>query len=185
MDGLRDKFKKQIAKDLQKTLGLKNPEAVPSITKIVVNMGVKDVLLDKKNLDKGSAILAQITGQKPKWTSAKKSISTFKLREGDRIGLAVTLRGKRMYDFFERLTNIVLPRLRDFHGLNKNSFDGRGNYSIGFSESTVFPEIDPGKIDQTTARQGLEVSIVTNCSNDKEGFALLKALGMPFEKVKS
>lgn len=179
MDNLRNKFKKQILIELQKTLGIKNTQAVPSITKIVVNMGVKDALLDKKNLDKGSAVLAQITGQKPKWTSAKKSISTFKLREGDRIGLMVTLRGKRMYDFFERLTNIVLPRLRDFHGLNKDSFDGRGNYSIGFSESTVFPEIDPGKIDKI---QGLEISIVTNCSNDKEGLALLKALGMPFQK---
>ena len=179
MDNLRDRFKKQIAKDLQKTLGMKNPEAVPGIKKITINMGVKDALLDKKNLEKGSLVLAAITGQKPKWTSAKKSISTFKLREGDRIGMMVTLRGKKMYDFFERLTNIVLPRLRDFHGLSKKSFDGRGNYTIGFSESTVFPEIDPGKIDKI---QGFEVTIVTNCSSDKEGFELLKALGMPFQK---
>ena len=179
MDNLRDRFKKQIVKDLQKTLGIKNPEAVPSLKKITVNMGVKDALLDKKNLERGSSILGQITGQKPKWTAAKKSISTFKLREGDRIGMMVKLRGKRMYDFFERLVNIVLPRLRDFHGLNKNSFDGRGNYSIGFSESTVFPEIDPGKIDKI---QGFEITIVNKCSNDKEGLELLKALGMPFTK---
>lgn len=178
MDNLRDRYKKQIV-DLQKTLGLKNPEGVPSLTKITVNMGVKDALLDKKNLEKGSLVLAAITGQKPKWTSAKKSISTFKLREGDRIGMMVTLRGKRMYDFFERLTTIVLPRLRDFHGLSKNSFDGRGNYTIGFSESTVFPEIDPGKIDKI---QGFEVTIVTSCSKDKEGLELLKALGVPFQK---
>lgn len=213
MINLRDRFKKQITKDLprtqmsrsserglmeksetkfpntptvkpwvrglQKALRIKNPEAVPSLKKITVNMGVKDALLDKKNLERGSAILGQITGQKPKWTAAKKSISTFKLREGDRIGMMVTLRGKRMYDFFERLVNIVLPRLRDFHGMDKNSFDGRGNYTMGFSESTVFPEIDPGKIDKI---QGLEVTIVTKCSSNKEGFELLKALGMPFQK---
>ncbi len=182
MDNLKDKFKKQIVKDLQKTLGLKNPQAVPQMTKIVVNMGVKDALLDKKNLDKASIVLAQITGQKPRWTSAKKSISTFKLREGDKIGMMVTLRGKRMYDFFERLVSIVLPRLRDFHGLGNKSFDGRGNYTIGFSESTVFPEIDSGKIDTI---QGFEVSIVCSAKTDKEGFALLKALGMPFQKGKS
>ena len=179
MDNLRDRFKKQIIKDLQKTLGIKNPEAIPSLAKITVNMGVKDALLDKKNLEKGSLVLAQVTGQKPKWTSAKKSISTFKLREGDRIGMMVTLRGKRMYDFFERLTTIVLPRLRDFHGLSKKSFDGRGNYTIGFSESTVFPEIDPGKVDKI---QGLEITIVTNANDDKKGLELLKALGMPFQK---
>ncbi|MBI2028177.1 MAG: 50S ribosomal protein L5 [Candidatus Levybacteria bacterium] len=179
MDNLRDKFRKQIIKDLQKALGLKNLQAVPHLTKIVLNMGVKDALLDKKNLEKGSMVLTQITGQKPKWTSAKKSISTFKLREGDRIGMMVTLRGKRMYDFFERLISVVLPRLRDFHGLDKKSFDGHGNYSMGFSESTVFPEIDPGKIDRI---QGFEVSIATNAKTDKESFELLKALGMPFQK---
>lgn len=178
MANSKDSFKKQIV-DLQKTLGIKNPEAVPGLKKITVNMGVKDALLDKKNLERGSLIMAAITGQKPKFTSAKKSISTFKLREGDRIGMMVTLRGKRMYDFFERLVSIVLPRLRDFHGLNKDSFDGRGNYTMGFSESTVFPEIDPGKTDKI---QGLELTIVTSCSSDKEGFELLKALGMPFQK---
>lgn len=179
MDNLQNRFKKQIAKDLQKDLGLKNVMAVPSISKIVVNMGVKDAILDKKNLEKASEILSLVTGQKPKWTSAKKSISSFKLREGDKIGLVVTLRGKKMYDFFERLISVVMPRFRDFHGVRKVSFDGNGNYTLGFTESTVFPEIDPGKIDKI---QGFEVSIISTARDDKSGFALLKAMGMPFEK---
>ena len=179
MDNLQNRFKKQIAGSLQKTLGLKNPMSVPSLSKIVVNMGVKDVLIDKKNLEKASAVMAQVTGQKPKWTSAKKSISSFKLREGDKIGLVVTLRGRKMYDFFERLISVVMPRFRDFHGVRKESFDGNGNYTLGFVESTVFPEIDPGKIDKI---QGFEVSIVTTAKDNKGGFALLKAMGMPFQK---
>jgi large subunit ribosomal protein L5 len=179
MDNLQTRFKKEIAGVLQKELGLKNPMAVPAISKIVVNMGVKDAIVDKKNLEKASMILAQVTGQKPKWASAKKSISSFKLREGDKIGLVVTLRGKKMYDFLERLISVVLPRFRDFHGIKKVSFDGNGNYTLGFTESTVFPEIDPGKIDKV---QGFEVSIVTTAKDDKSGFALLKAMGMPFVK---
>jgi len=179
MDTFRMRFKKQIAGELQKELGIKNVMAVPSLSKIVVNMGVKDAVADKKNLEKASVILAQITGQKPKWASAKKSISAFKLREGDKIGLVVTLRGQKMYDFFERLVSVVMPRFRDFHGVKKTSFDGKGNYSLGFTETTVFPEIDPGKIDKI---QGFEVTIVTTATNDKIGYALLKALGMPFVK---
>lgn len=179
MDNLQSRFKKQIAKDLQKELDLKNVMAVPSLSKIVVNMGVKDAISDKKNLEKASEILSQVTGQKPKWAKARKSISSFKLREGDKIGLVVTLRGRKMYDFFERLISVVLPRFRDFHGVSKVSFDGNGNYTLGFSESTVFPEIDPGKIDKI---QGFEVSIVTSARSDKSGFALLKAMGMPFTK---
>ena len=179
MDTFKVRFKKQIAGELQKELGIKNIMAVPFLSKIVVNMGVKDAVADKKNLEKASVILAQITGQKPKWASAKKSISAFKLREGDKIGLVVTLRGQKMYDFFERLINVVMPRFRDFHGVKKTSFDGKGNYSLGFTESTVFPEIDPGKIDKI---QGFEVTIVTTATNDKIGYALLKALGMPFVK---
>ena len=149
------------------------------LSKIVLNMGVKDALTDKKNIEKASEILAQISGQKPKITKAKKAISTFKLREGDQIGLVVTLRGKRMYDFYQKLTTIVFPRLRDFHGVKKNSFDRRGNYTLGFPESAVFPEIDPSKVDNV---QGLEISIVTTAKNNEEGYALLKALGMPFVK---
>jgi large subunit ribosomal protein L5 len=179
MDNLRTRFKKEISGILQKELALKNAMAVPALSKIVVNMGVKDAVADKKNLEKASVILAQVTGQKPKWASAKKSISSFKLREGDKIGLVVTLRGQKMYDFFERLISIVMPRFRDFHGVRKTSFDGKGNYSLGFTESTVFPEIDPGKIDKI---QGFEVTIVTTAKDDKSGFALLKALGMPFVK---
>ncbi len=179
MDNLQTRFKKQIVGLLQKELGLSNVMAVPTLSKIVVNMGVKDAIADKKNLEKASVIMAQITGQKPKWAVAKKSISSFKLREGDKIGLVITLRGKRMYDFFERLISVVLPRFRDFHGVRKVSFDGSGNYTLGFTESTVFPEIDPGKIDKV---QGFEVTIVTTAADDKSGFALLKALGMPFVK---
>lgn len=179
MNSLQAKFKNEISKSLQNELGLKNVMAVPSISKIVVNMGVKDAIADKKNLEKASLIMAQVTGQKPKWASAKKSISAFKLREGDKIGLVVTLRGSKMYDFLERLITVVMPRFRDFHGVKKTSFDGNGNYTLGFTESTVFPEIDPGKIDKV---QGFEVTIVTTADNDKGSFALLKALGMPFVK---
>ena len=179
MNNLEEKFKKELAKDLQKELGIKNPNAVPVLKKIVINMGVKDALSDKKNIDSASETLSLIAGQKPKVTKAKQSIASFKLREGDEIGLLTTLRGKRMYDFYQKLTTIVFPRLRDFHGVKKNSFDRHGNYTLGFSESTVFPEIDPSKADKI---QGLEISIVTTATNDEQGYALLKALGMPFVK---
>ncbi len=167
-------------KQLKEKLGLKNVHAVPRLSKIVLNMGVRDVLSDKKNLEKAGSMLSKISGQKPKVTKAKKAISTFKLREGDEIGLVVTLRGKRMYDFFEKLVNIVLPRIRDFHGVSRKSFDGRGNYTLGFEESAVFPEIDPATIDKA---QGLEIAIVTTAKDNNEGTALLEVLGMPFVKV--
>ena len=176
---LQEEFNKEVSKKLQEELSIKNPNATPRLTKIVVNMGVKDVLTDKSNLEKALGVMAQITGQKPKVTSAKKSIATFKLREGDKIGLMVTLRGKRMYSFFEKLIKIVLPRLRDFRGVSVKSFDESGNYSLGFSEDTVFPEIEVGKVDKL---QGLELTIVTSAKNRKEGEALLRALGMPFSK---
>lgn len=169
-------------KQLKEKLGIKNIQAIPRLSKIVVNMGVKNVLSDKKNLEKAQALLSKISGQKPKVTKAKKAISTFKLREGDEIGLVVTLRGKRMLYFFEKLTNIVLPRLRDFRGVPRTSFDGHGNYTLGFTESTVFPEVDPAAMESA---QGLEVVIVTTAKDNKEGFLLLENLGMPFEKVKS
>ena len=173
------RFNTTINKDLQKQLEIKNFLAVPKIKKIVINIGIKDALADKKNVDNSVAILTQIAGQKPKIAAAKKSIATFKLREGDKIGAVVTLRGKRMYDFYEKLVGIVLPRLRDFRGVSLKSFDGRGNYSLGFSESAVFPEIDPSK---TEGSQGVEITIVTTAKNDKEGEILLRALGMPFQK---
>lgn len=179
MNNLQAKYKNEIIAALQKELGLKNVMAVPSLSKIVVNMGVKDAIADKKNIEKAAVILSQVTGQKAKWASAKKSISSFKLREGDKIGLVVTLRGRKMYDFLERLITVVMPRFRDFHGVRKTSFDGNGNYTLGFTESTVFPEIDPGKIDKI---QGFEVTIVTTTRDDKSAFALLKAFGIPFVK---
>ncbi len=153
----------------------------PVISKIVVNTGVKDALSDKKSLEKCAFLLKWITGQKPKVTKAKKSIASFKLRQGEEIGLMVTLRGKRMRDFFKKLVAIVLPRLRDFHGVSEKSFDGKGNYTLGFSEYTVFPEIDPGKMDLPGGAQGLEITIVTTAKDNESGHKLLKELGMPFK----
>jgi large subunit ribosomal protein L5 len=178
-NGLITKYNTKIKNDLQKELDIKNVNAVPKLTKIVVNMGIKDALADKKNIEVATEVLSQITGQKPKITKAKKSIATFKLRQGDKIGVMVTLRGKRMYDFYEKLVGIVLPRIRDFRGVPLKSFDGRGNYSLGFSESIVFPEIDPSKVERV---QGVEITIVTTAKDNKEAEALLRALGMPFQK---
>jgi large subunit ribosomal protein L5 len=179
MNTLQEKYIKEIAKKLETELGVKNVHAVPSLTKIVINMGVKDAVADKKNMERAAEVMSLITGQKPKVTKAKKSISAFKLREGEEIGLVVTLRGKRMYDFYQKLVTIVFPRLRDFHGVKTESFDGRGNYTFGFAESTVFPEIDPSKMEKS---QGLAISIATTAKNNEQGLALLKALGMPFVK---
>ncbi len=179
MSNLEEKFKKEIVKDLREKLSIKNVNAIPRLLKIVVNMGVKDAVLDKKNIERAVLTLAQITGQKPRINKSKKSIATFKLREGDEIGAMVTLRGKRMYDFYEKLVKIVLPRIRDFRGVKIENFDGFGNYNLGFAESSVFPEIDPSKIERI---QGLEIAIVTTAKNNEEGIALLEALGMPFKK---
>ena len=179
MNSLQEKFKKKILKTLQTNLGIKNVHEVPQLLKIVINMGVKDALVDKKNIEKASEVLGLIAGQKPKIMKAKKSIAAFKLREGDQIGLIVTLRGKRMYDFYQKLASIVFPRLRDFHGVKTTSFDGHGSYTLGFAESAVFPEIDPSKFDKP---QGLEISIVTSAKTNEHGLELLKALGMPFAK---
>ncbi len=170
-----------IKKEVQEKLGIKHSFSVPKMTKIVINMGVKDALTDKKSIEAAKNSMEQITGQKPKITKAKKSIASFKLREGDTVGLMATLRGKRMYDFYEKLIAIVLPRIRDFHGVSRSSFDKHGNYSLGFSEHTVFPEIDSGK---TEKLQGLEITIVTTAKNDAEGLSMLEALHMPFEKAK-
>lgn len=181
MSILQQKFALELAVNLQEKLKVKNRMAVPALAKILVSMGVKDALSDAKNIERAGQVLTQITGQKPKVTRAKKSIASFKLRQGDAIGLVVTLRGKRMYDFFEKLVSVVLPRLRDFHGVSTKYFDGHGSYSLGFSEFTVFPEIDPGKVDKI---QGLEITIVTSAKDDKQGEILLSALGMPFRKKK-
>lgn len=179
MNPLQERYNKEIAKKLQEELGIKNVHAVPALKKIVLNMGVKDALADKKNVEKAAEILGQIAGQKPRIMKAKKSIASFKLREGDEVGVTVTLRGKRMFDFYQKLTTIVFPRFRDFHGVKVESFDGHGNYTLGFEENTVFAEIDPSKIDRI---QGLEVSIVTTAKDNTQGYALLKAMGMPFRK---
>ena len=179
MADLKQKYIKETVPALEKEFGIKNPMAVPALSKIVVNIGVKNAIADKKNMEIAAGVLAQITGQKAKVTSAKKSISSFKLREGEKIGLMVTLRGKRMYDFYEKLVTIVLPRIKDFRGVKKTSFDKNGNYTLGLTEYSVFPEVDTGKVDRV---QGLEISIVTTGKSQEEGFGLLKAMGMPFQK---
>ena len=173
-------FKKryqELIPELQKVLGIDNPMALPKILKIVINVGLKEALTDKKAIETMSGQLALITGQKPLVTKAKSSISAFKLRAGDKIGLMVVLRGRRMYDFFEKLVSIVLPRVRDFQGVSRKSFDRQGNYSLGLKEQIVFREIDPATVDKI---RGLEVTIVTTAKDSKKGMILLEKLGMPF-----
>ncbi len=182
MGNFRKQFEGEFSKKIQEELGLKNIMAVPKVVKIMVNASSRDFLSDKKNLEKAKEDLMTITGQLPKLSRARISVATFKLREGDEIGLTVTLRGKRMYDFLEKLVKIVFPRVRDFAGVSLDSFDGRGNLSIGFTENTVFPEIDPGKVDRI---RSLQVTIVTNARDDKRAKALLTAIGMPFKKVQA
>jgi len=174
---LREKFHKDIAPTLQKELSLNNPMAVPRLHKIVVNMGVGEATQNAKILDPAVAELGQITGQKPVVTKAKKSIAAFKVREGMPIGAMVTLRGDRMYEFLDRLINVVLPRVRDFRGVSTKSFDGRGNYTLGLRDQLIFPEIDYAKVDKL---KGMNVTIVTTAKSDNEARALLKSFGMPF-----
>src|SRR5215469_1035748 len=176
---LKDTFTKELVKKLEKDLGIKNPMAVPHLEKVVVNMGVKDAVSDKKVIEKMSIALGQVTGQKAKPTRARLAIAGFKIRQGDVIGLMVTLRGKRMYEFYDRLVKIVLPRLKDFRGVPRGSFDGRGNYTLGFHEYSTFPEIDPASVERL---QGMEMVFVTTATDNAQGFALLEALGMPFAK---
>jgi large subunit ribosomal protein L5 len=180
MNILKKKYQETIKQDLQKSLKIANSMRVPHLEKIVVNMGVRDAVMDKKHIEKTADVIGLITGQKPKVAKARKSIAGFKVREGDAIGLVVTLRGERMYSFFEKVVSVVLPRLRDFHGVKKHAFDPQGNYTLGMSEYAVFPEIDPSL--GTDRVQGLEITFVTSAKTRDEGFALLTALGMPFEK---
>ena len=177
MARLKELYKQKIVAQLKQELQCENIMQVPRLTKIVVNMGLGDAVQNPKILESGVEDLTQITGQKPIVTRAHKSIANFKLREGVSIGCAVTLRGERMYEFFDRLVNIALPRVRDFRGVPENSFDGRGNYSLGIREHTVFPEINIDKVEQV---KGFTVSMVTTAKTDVEGRALLRALGMPF-----
>src|ERR1700741_1593281 len=173
---LRSRFEKEVAPALLKELELSNKMAVPRLHKIVVNMGVGEATQNAKVLDPAVAELAQITGQKPVVTRAKKSIAAFKVREGMPIGCMVTLRGDRMYEFFDRLVNVALPRVRDFRGVSTKSFDGRGNYTLGVRDQLIFPEIDYAKVDKT---KGMNVTITTTARTDAEGVALLKGMGMP------
>jgi len=174
---LRSKFEKEVAPVLLKELELKNVMAVPRLHKIVVNMGVGEATQNAKVLDPAVNELGQVTGQKPVITRAKKSIAAFKVRAGQSIGAMVTLRGDRMYEFFDRLVNIVLPRVRDFRGVSTKSFDGRGNYTLGLHDQLIFPEIDYAKVDKL---KGMNVTIVTTAANDNQARMLLKHLGMPF-----
>jgi large subunit ribosomal protein L5 len=174
---LRARFEKEVAPALLKELELKNVMAVPRLNKIVVNMGVGEATQNAKVLDPAVNELGQITGQKPVVTRAKKSIAAFKVRQGQSIGAMVTLRGDRMYEFLDRLVNIVLPRVRDFKGVSTKSFDGRGNYTIGLHDQLIFPEISYEKVDK---QKGMNVTIVTTAANDNQARALLKHLGMPF-----
>jgi len=178
---LKEKYQKTIAPQIAKDLGLKNLLAAPKLEKIVVNMGLKEAMDDKKVLESASGDLAVITGQKPKIAKARRSIAGFKLRAGQPIGLVVTLRGQRMYDFLEKLIKIVLPRLRDFQGISLAGFDGQGNYSLGITEQIVFPEIDYAKVDKV---RGLEITLVTKAKTDEVAKKLLVLLGLPFEKEK-
>src|ERR1700686_306233 len=174
---LRSRFEKEVAPALLKELELKNVMAVPRLHKIVVNMGVGEATQNAKVLDPAVHELGQITGQKPVVTRAKKSIAAFKVREGQAIGAMVTLRGDRMYEFFDRLVNVVLPRVRDFKGVSTKSFDGRGNYTLGLHDQLIFPEIDYAKVEK---QKGMNVTIVTTARSDDQSRALLRHLGMPF-----
>lgn len=177
MARLKERYHREVVPQLMKELGYKNIYQVPRLEKIVVNMGLGEAIQNPRALDAAVAELTAITGQKAVITKARAAISNFKLRAGMSIGCMVTIRGRRMYEFLDRLLNVALPRVRDFRGVSDRSFDGRGNYSLGIREQIIFPEIDLDKIDKV---RGLTVSIVTTARTDAEGKALLKALGMPF-----
>ena len=176
---LKDRYQKEVAPAIAKEFGIKNPMAVPRVEKIVINMGMGEAVANAKILDTAADELRAIAGQKPVITKAKKSIASFKLRQGMPIGVMVTLRGDRLYEFLDRLVSIALPRVRDFRGVSPKAFDGRGNYTIGVREQLIFPEIDFNKVDKL---RGMNISIVTTARNDDEARALLKSLGMPFRQ---
>lgn len=179
MARLKERYQKEIAPSLAKEFGIENPMAVPRLDKIVLNMGMGEAIANAKVLDTAVEELKAIAGQKPVITRAKKSIASFKLRQGMPIGVMVTLRGEQMYEFFDRLVSIALPRVRDFRGVSPKAFDGRGNYTIGIREQLIFPEIDFNKVDK---QRGMNISIVTTARNDDQARALLKSLGMPFRQ---
>ena len=179
MARLQERYQKEIVPQLKKKLGRENLLSLPRLQKIVVNMGVGKALQDKNRMEQAAEQLAQITGQRPQITKARVAVSGFRLRENNEIGCRVTLRGRRMYEFLDRLISIALPRIRDFRGVNPKSFDGHGNYSLGLTEQQVFPEIDPDKV---TFVQGMDVTFVTSTDNDDEARELLRGFGMPFRE---
>jgi large subunit ribosomal protein L5 len=174
---LKEQYRNEVVAALMQEFKYTTPMQVPRLEKVVLNIGLGEAIQNAKALDAAVGDLSQISGQKPVITKAKKSIAAFKLRQGMAIGAMVTLRGNRMYDFLDRLVNLALPRLRDFRGISRRSFDGRGNYSLGLREQIIFPEIDYDKVDKI---RGMEVAIVTSAPDDAQGYALLKRLGMPF-----
>jgi large subunit ribosomal protein L5 len=176
---LKQIYREKMVPELKSKLGLKNSMQVPRIVKVTVNMGVGEAVADKKVMDAATADMAKITGQKPAVTKAKKSVATFKVRDGQAIGCKVTLRGDRMYEFLDRLVSIAIPRIRDFRGISSRSFDGRGNYSLGVKEQIIFPEIQYDQIDQI---RGMDITISTSARDDKHGRALLEAFNFPFRK---
>jgi len=176
---LKERYQKEVAPAIAKEFGISNPMAIPRVEKVVLNMGMGEAIANAKILDTAVEELRTITGQKPVITKAKKSIASFKLRQGMPIGVMVTLRGDRMYEFLDRFVSIALPRVRDFRGVSPKAFDGRGNYTIGVREQLIFPEIDFNKVDRT---RGMNISIVTTAKTDEEGRALLREFGMPFTK---
>ncbi len=176
---LQDYYREKIVPQLRQELGLTNPMQVPRITKITVNMGVGEAVADRKVMDAAVADLTKITGQKPLVTKSRKSIASFKLRQGLAIGCKVTLRGARMYEFLDRLINIAIPRIRDFRGVSPRAFDGRGNYSLGVREQIIFPEIQYDQIDQL---RGMDITITTTATDNRQGRALLEAFNFPFRK---
>jgi large subunit ribosomal protein L5 len=179
MARLKERYQKEVAPAIAKEFGIENPMAVPRLAKIVLNMGMGEAVANAKILDTAAEELRAIAGQKPVITKAKKSIASFKLRQGMPIGVMVTLRGEQMYEFFDRLVSVALPRVRDFRGVSPKAFDGRGNYTIGIREQLIFPEIDFNKVDKM---RGLNISIVTTARDDDQARSLLKALGMPFRQ---
>ncbi|MBD5559395.1 MAG: 50S ribosomal protein L5 [Clostridia bacterium] len=179
MPRLKDSYKETVVPALMKEFGYKNVNQVPKLDKIVINMGMGDAKDDAKALESGIEDLTVIAGQKPVVTTAKKSVANFKVREGMKIGAKVTLRGDRMYEFLDKLISIAIPRVRDFRGLNRDSFDGRGNYAMGVKEQLIFPEVEYDKVDKI---RGMDIIMVTTAATDEEGRELLSQLGMPFTR---
>lgn len=179
MNLMKERYIKEVSPALMKSLGLSNVMQIPRIKKVVINIGMGEAMENPKALDAAVQDLSAITGQKPVITKARKSIANFKLREGRAIGTAVTLRGEKMWAFLDRLMNIVLPRVRDFCGVSAESFDGRGNYTLGLREQIIFPEIEYDKVDKV---RGMEITIITTAPSDDQAAALLQLLGMPFRK---